>query len=98
MFSIANVLCWNLVILAGISFVSVIISVAILAPQSPYATDYYFLNYKHEKVKTIVFQVVVSPSHPSISCPCCPHRNAQGHSMLLAGVQEGSATCWLLCL
>ena len=60
----ANAAWWRPVILNDIYLVSFIMLVAILAQQSPYATEF-FLKYKHEKVETIVFQAVVSHSCPS---------------------------------
>lgn len=60
----ANAVCWRPGILNDIYWVSFIMLVAILAQKSPYATEF-FKKYKHEKVETIVFQAVVSHSHPS---------------------------------
>lgn len=72
--------------------VSFIMLVAVLAQQNPHETLFFFIDiYKHEKVETIVF------SGCGFSCSskdsAGPWKNTLGCSVLLAGMQEGSATC-----
>lgn len=57
-----------------------------------------FLKYKHEKVETIVFQAVVSYSHPNTVLAHAVLRGRLGRSMLLAAVLRGLATGLIPCL